>query len=435
MSRTQDILKRANRLTAGLVLLTAGILLLVTRGSIAIPTATILGLFLLATGIYGLINFFVSSERRSSALTRALFSLCMSLLLTVFKDLSFLLLLLLFVGYLVFIALIKGIDAVLAWRNHAGECWLSAFFCLVYLVFAILLFAMPNYQASTLYLIFGIQLVLFGSIFLLDFLTAMIPTKAKNKLKARVRIPLPVMVATFIPYTVQKRVNDYLNAGNERNFESNLELSGDPDLVVYIHVAKQGFNAIGHCDVWFEGEILAYGNYDEPASSKIGTGPGVLLVSNRDEYLPFCLQFNKTTIFAFGLKLTEQQKTAVRSKVQDIKQNTEPWDPPYQAAQKAGDCRTLEEFPDFPSHLVANSDSHLHKFKKGHMKTYFVFTTNCVMLADQLVGKAGAGVLQANGILSPGTLYDYLDTEYYKADSFVVSRDVYRYDDIKSHST
>lgn len=432
MAKTRDILRRANRLVAGTVLLTAGILLLLTKGNIAVSTAFLLGMFMLAHSVYGIVSYLTARRRSRRSLVWAGLSLLGGILLTAFQSISFTLLVFLFAGYLLLISIIKGIDAVLVFHDRAEGFWLSLLTSLLYLVFAVLLVAMPEYQASTLYLISAVVFLVFGSIFLLDCITASIPVHAKNKLKARVRIALPVIVAALIPYTVQRRVNEYINQGNERNFDSNLDLNGDPDLIIYIHVAKKGFNAIGHCDVWFDGEILAYGSYDEPASSKIGIGPGVLLVSNKEEYVPYCLHFNHTTIFAFGLKLTEEQKQEIRQKVLEIKANTYPWDAPYQSyVKEGGEEKTAADFPDFPSHLMLNTDSSLYKFKEGRMKTYFVCTTNCVVLPDLLLGKASAGVLDFNGILSPGTLYDYLDTEYYKEDSFVISRDVYRYDDIK----
>ena len=78
----------------------------------------------------------------------------------------------------------------------------------------------------------------------------------------------------------------------------------------------KGFNAIGHCDLCFDGEVIAYGNYDEGHSIRFGMGPGVLILSKKEEYIPFCLRFNKTTIFSFGLRLTEdQKKERVRQRV------------------------------------------------------------------------------------------------------------------------
>ena len=54
------------------------------------------------------------------------------------------------------------------------------------------------------------------------------------------------------------------------------------------------------------------------------------------------------------------------------------------------------------------------KFSSSEFKTYFVLSTNCVLLADSIVGKAGTDILSPQGFIVPGTYQDYLDLEYYK---------------------
>ena len=52
-------------------------------------------------------------------------------------------------------------------------------------------------------------------------------------------------------------------------------------------------------------------------------------------------------------------------------------------------------------------------------------TTNCVKLVDEVIGRSGTDILSLNGIITPGTYYDYLNREYEKQDSMVVTRRVY----------
>ena len=68
----------------------------------------------------------------------------------------------------------------------------------------------------------------------------------------------------------------------------------------------------------------------------------------------------------------------------------------------------------------------MYKFSKSKYKTYFLFTTNCAMLALDLLGKMGLDVLNINGILSPGTIYDFLETEYLNRGGLVIQRNLYR---------
>ena len=40
------------------------------------------------------------------------------------------------------------------------------------------------------------------------------------------------------------------------------------------------------------------------------------------------------------------------------------------------------------------------KFKRGRYKTYFVLGSNCVKLAEAIMGKAGMDIIDLNGIIS-----------------------------------
>ena len=57
-------------------------------------------------------------------------------------------------------------------------------------------------------------------------------------------------------------------------------------------------------------------------------------------------------------------------------------------------------------------------------------STNGVLLVDIIIGGAGTDILSLNGMVSPGTLYDYLESEFLKQDSIVISRNVYHVKDI-----
>lgn len=67
----------------------------------------------------------------------------------------------------------------------------------------------------------------------------------------------------------------------------------------------------------------------------------------------------------------------------------------------------------------------LFKFKKSKFKTYFVLSTNCVLLADSVIGQAGTDVLGLSGFIAPGTYQSYLDQEYEKPHSLIVAKNIY----------
>lgn len=68
----------------------------------------------------------------------------------------------------------------------------------------------------------------------------------------------------------------------------------------------------------------------------------------------------------------------------------------------------------------------MYKFKSGPFKTYFVLSTNCVAMADTIVGKTGIDIIGINGVITPGTYYEYFNQEFLKSNSKVVTRTIYR---------
>ena len=66
------------------------------------------------------------------------------------------------------------------------------------------------------------------------------------------------------------------------------------------------------------------------------------------------------------------------------------------------------------------------------MKTYFVLGTNCGTLVDKILRSSGIDVLNPNGIITPGTYYDFLEREYMKKGSRVVSKKIYNKNNIKN---
>lgn len=111
------------------------------------------------------------------------------------------------------------------------------------------------------------------------------------------------------------------------------------------------------------------------------------------------------------------QKKSVHGKIAELKMNAQPW---YPVAYYQSDYSE-----DYASRLYKETDAHFFKFKKGKFKTYFVLGTNCVLLADQIIGSAGTDIIDLNGIIAPGTYQSYLEKEFQKQNGFVIKKEVY----------
>lgn len=90
----------------------------------------------------------------------------------------------------------------------------------------------------------------------------------------------------------------------------------------------------------------------------------------------------------------------------------------------------MKHQPMYAALLQQQTGAQLYKFTQSRFKTYFVLSTNCVLLADTILGQAGTDVLSVRGFISPGTYQDFLEREYSKPYSMVVSRFVYQQKDV-----
>lgn len=235
-----------------------------------------------------------------------------------------------------------------------------------------------------------------------------------NSLKRRIRVSLPIFLQALLPRIMIEYINEYLEVSNQdecvRTDESSLE--------VLVHVSKDGFGSIGHVDICYEGKVIAYGAYDEKSTRLFGAiGDGVVFIVDREKYIPFCMQDDPTShIFAYSLSLDDVQRRRIEKTIYDFKQELIAWEPP---------CYQSGEAKDYASRLYKGTQASFYKFKRGQFKYYFVMTTNCVLLADRIIGKSGIDIVNMNGIITPGTYFSYFEEESKKENSRVISKRLY----------
>lgn len=54
-----------------------------------------------------------------------------------------------------------------------------------------------------------------------------------------------------------------------------------------------------------------------------------------------------------------------------------------------------------------------------------MLNTNCVLLADEILGTSGIDILKISGLIAPGTYYEYFEREFKRKNSRVVSKKIY----------
>ena len=248
----------------------------------------------------------------------------------------------------------------------------------------------------------------------------------KNHLKRRVRMSLPIVLAALIPASTLAKINKFMqeNADEREDIHLGMVKSGKTaELEIFVHTAETSlFSAIGHVDICYQGRVISYGNYDPSSETLFGmVGDGVLYFCDRDKYIDLCKRESQKTLFGYGIDLTPEMEKAVQKKLAELKQLTIPWEP---SADKIMTGDGKEDYI-YAYKIRHETDGELYKFIKSKFKSYFVLSTNCVLLADTIVGQAGTDILSPKGFIAPGTYQAYLDREFEKPNSIVVSKHVY----------
>ena len=248
----------------------------------------------------------------------------------------------------------------------------------------------------------------------------------KNHLKRRIRISLPIVLAALIPARTLAKINKFMqeNADEREDIHLGMVKSGKTaELEIFVHTAETSlFSAIGHVDICYQGRVISYGNYDPSSETLFGmVGDGVLYFCDRDKYIDLCKRESQKTLFGYGIDLTPEMEKAVQKKLAELKQLTIPWEP---SADKIMTSDGKEDYT-YAYKIRHETDGELYKFIKSKFKSYFVLSTNCVLLADTIVGQAGTDILSPKGFIAPGTYQAYLNREFEKPNSIVVSKHVY----------
>lgn len=385
-----------------------------------------LGIALMISGFVELIRFFIPGIHHHhgdyNGLFRSLLSIVASVILIWYQGVPQWLMVVLFGGYM----LVYATACLMQWwlyrLDHVKGRLLLFFTALVLYVVGGIFLLSPSLTMDDMLILFGIYFILLGITYLRDSFESL-SSKTKNKVKRKIRITLPAIVCAVIPAKTLNDINAYLKDNEDYEYDDHNQ-EETPDLEVYVHVTDNGFGLLGHMDIGFEGTLISYGNYDVE-SYKLNSviGDGVFFLSPIASTIENYLSVEKNNLFVYGLKLNEQQKDEIRQTINHIVAKGYRWHTKIERENGFDHPQDYQE--DYPSRLVYKTGAKFYKFRSGRFKTYFALGSNCVLLADSIIGRLGTDVLSMRGIITPGTYLDYLDKEYHKKGSMVVTRRFY----------
>ncbi|HEP1818623.1 TPA: hypothetical protein VB845_000412 [Streptococcus suis] len=248
----------------------------------------------------------------------------------------------------------------------------------------------------------------------------------QQSLKRHVRLTLPLFLAALVPRMTLEKVNNYLADNKDQTaqsfYNSQKNITETPVLEIFVHVGEEGFGAVGHVDLSYKGQVYGYGSYDV-LSERLGgaIGDGVLFKAERQAYVDFCNQ-EGMTMLGYQLSLRPEQEEAIETRLAEIDNLLLPWNP---SPEKVSNTAVGQPIEMYAYRMKEAIHAELFKFRKSKFKTYFVLSTNCVLLADSVIGQAGTDILGMRGFIAPGTYQSYLYQEYEKPHSLVVAKNIY----------
>ncbi len=413
-------------LVIGIIFLVLGIVLLIGREQMYHYMVSIVVFVLLAKSFLNMVRFFFRKKNchdGNQNFLSSMFHLFLSFLFCFIPNLSLGIVPFLFAIYLIIIGFSRFIMCFVSIKNGEFLEFTSIFMGIIYIGIAVPILKSPVTNLDTFLICFSFYVLLLGGSFLYDFMIQSFSIKEREKFKRSIRITLPKIVESIIPYSVMMEINRNLEekSGYQYSYCFDLEDSLS-DLNILIHTSNRGMNRMGHIDIFFEGNVISYGNYDEGSRRwKEIFGDGVLFITKKyKEYINFCIDNSKKTVFDFGIRLSEKQKRQVREKIKELLDNTVSWN--FREDKKYSNGNS------YAAKLYKKTNAKFYKFKKGKYKTYFVLGTNCCFLVDDVVGKSGMDILSMNGIITPGTYYDYLNRKLKLKKSNVISKEIYNFD-------
>ncbi len=324
----------------------------------------------------------------------------------------------LFIVYYAIIAAVFYIQTILDLKDHSSN-WkaelLLAFFYTCFVVFSSYRLATISHLLALYFFIqacqMGLELYFFSS-----------PYNARYY-SFRDWIMLPAWFVSVFPsfvmgHLVEKKMHD-------ENTHFDAKKSEDkPDLIVWIHTGEYGTTLYGHMTFSRDSIMYSYGDYDVAKMKWFKTmGPGIFFSVNDQIYANNCCIVEHCPLFAYGIKLTDEQKQKFEAMKDSILSQTIRWHCPMQEAYfKTGHASLADFEKDYASRLWNRTCAIFRMYTKGQWAWYSLLGNNCSNYSSAMLNEIGLHIPVSKGIVSPGEFFEYFEQAYQDPDSCVISK-------------
>lgn len=319
-------------------------------------------------------------------------------------------------------ALINGIVQSINFYVYRRDCMRGTgwrfILAFVTLIMAAVLILFPAGKLRLLSQVAGAYLIFYGVVTVIETMKDILSPVTQRKLLKHMSVSVPVFLSALIPQQVFLSIAALAKTDKLKTEQP--EKAQNVDLEVFIYLSKSGPESLGHVDISYQGKIYSYGCHDPNNRHLFGTmGDGVLVVANREAFLKHALKGENKTIIGYGISLTQQQKQLIEKRMEEMMQRSEQWQP--EAARQDGNPEAV----DYASRVYRGTQAAMYKFREGKFRTYFVFSTNCVLLADHLLRCPQLDLFNFAGIVTPGSYLSFLNDEFCREGSIVTTRTIY----------
>ena len=308
-------------------------------------------------------------------------------------------------------ALLISLIQFINYYVYRKDCLRGAFYrfllAIISLGIGLYLILNPMGMLPILTSVAGIYLIISSIISIFAGIKEIMSDALRKKITKHTNISVPIFLAAIIPMRAFMSINTLK--------KQNIKNSEDFDFEVFIYLKGHGPESLGHVDIAYKGKIFSYGLHDPQNRSLHGTlGDGVLIVADRGSFLKQHIEVEKKLIISYGIKLSDIQKKVIEKRITNLMERAIDW--------KCSLANLNADASDYASRVFKATDAKMYKFSQGKFRTYFVFSTNCVLLADHIARSKELALFDFNGMVSPGSYISFLNNEYLRPTSSVVSR-------------
>lgn len=394
--------------TSGLLFIIIGIIYIIRNYTVYTLSFKLLGILTLISSLLKLINLILKRKKVLTNILDIFLNTILGILFINKPNLFIYLSTKIFSMYALIQSLCGFINLIIYKQDKLkGKIYILTTSTLSLMLSITLMFSKDTNSIYICYII-GLYLILYG----ITIISSSILTKTK------IVLPLPIIFTMFLPNILIKRILKGINPQKINNNQ-------DQDLEILIHLSKTGSASLGHVEFAFEDKVYSYACYNYLNRRLFGgIGDGIFGIFDKKAYLKYCICEKNRFIISYGVKLTNKEKENVTKEIDKlISTNTEIWYPEIKYYEDG--LIEKKDFNEMANKIYKHANGKFYRFTKGKYKTFFVLRTNCATCVDNIFNAIGTKIINLEGIISPGTYYSYLEKEYHKKNSKIISKTLY----------